>query len=80
MLKLDRKSFEACMSTNAHMPEIEKDIESAKQLGIDATPSFVLGRTTANGVKGVVVRGMKPFADFEKEINAILNQDVSLRH
>jgi len=72
VLELDRKSFEACLSSNAHMDEIEKDMESAEQLQIDGTPSFVLGRTTAHGVEGVVLRGLMPFAQFETQINAVL--------
>ena len=76
-LDLDRKTFEACMSSNAHMPEIEKDMESATQLQIEATPSFVLGRTTANGVEGVVLSGIMPFAQFETQINAVLKDSLS---
>jgi protein-disulfide isomerase len=72
-LDLDRKRFEACMSSNAHVAEIEEDMESASQLQIDGTPSFVLGRTKAHSVDGVVLRGIMPFAEFEAQINAALN-------
>jgi protein-disulfide isomerase len=77
-LALDRKAFESCMSSNAHMPEIEQDVQAAERLGINATPSFVLGRTAGGAVEGIVLAGVRPLAQFRAEINRVLS-DVSTR-
>jgi protein-disulfide isomerase len=76
-LDLDRKKFEGCMTSNAHLAEIEQDIESAGRLEIEGTPSFVLGATKGSTVDGIVLRGIMPFAEFETHINAVLNDKVA---
>jgi len=76
-LNLDRNKFEACMSSNSHIAEIEEDIESAGRLDIEGTPSFVLGTTKEKSVDGIVLRGIMPFAKFEAEINAVLNEKLA---
>ena len=38
------------------------------KLGIEGTPSFVLGRTTPTGVNGVLVVGAQPFQVFDAKI------------
>ncbi|MBK5291211.1 MAG: DsbA family protein, partial [Acidobacteriia bacterium] len=70
---LDRKAFEACMSSGKHLGQIQSDIQTAKELKIEGTPSFVLGKSTSTGVNGIVVNGFLPYDQFEKRIQAVLS-------
>ena len=69
---LDRKRFEACVSSNRHQADIDQDIASARQLNFEGTPSFVLGRTTSAGVEGVTVVGAVPFEEFAARIDRFI--------
>ncbi len=65
--KLDVRKLEACLSANTHVGDLQSDIESAAALRIYATPTFILGRTTQQGVEGVVIQGAQPYEVFESE-------------
>jgi protein-disulfide isomerase len=72
-LKLDLKAFNACLSANQHDAEIKADMEDARRAGVEGTPSFVLGRTTASGIEGVLIVGAQPFDLFDAKIKALLD-------
>ncbi len=74
---LDRKRFEECVSSGLHQIRIDQDIASAKQLGLQGTPSFVVGRTTPTGVEGVVISGALPYEEFQARIAQIIGSDAS---
>ncbi len=70
-LGLDPATFGACMAESDHPTAIRRDIQQATDLGITATPIFVLGRY--NGATGTVeviqqIRGAKPFSVFQAAI------------
>lgn len=53
--------------------EITADIDAASAIGIEGTPSFVIGKLDAQGnVKGEVVVGAQPLASFEKIVDKYL--------
>jgi len=62
---LDMTAFRACASSGRFKQAIEKDAAEAGRLNISGTPSFVIGKTTAEGVDGTVVVGAQPLAVFE---------------
>lgn len=68
---LDQAKFEACMSSGRYIATIQKDIDEAASLQIRGTPTFVIGRSTADGVDGVTLVGALPFAAFEAKILAV---------
>jgi protein-disulfide isomerase len=41
-------------------------------VGISATPSFVIGKTTAGAMEGVRVIGAMPFASFDAKLKEVL--------
>jgi protein-disulfide isomerase len=45
--------------------------EGAK-LGIDGTPTFVIGRTTPAGIEGPMIVGALPYAQFDAKLRELL--------
>jgi len=71
-LKLDMGAFTPCATSTRFDADIKRDLDVAMKLGIEGTPSFVLGRTTPTGVTGVLVIGAQPFQAFEAKIKELL--------
>lgn len=76
-LYLDVAKFSACLDSQKYKSEVQKDIDQAGSLGIIATPAFVLGKTTAEGVDGVKFLGAVPYATFDARIRELLAPDVA---
>jgi protein-disulfide isomerase len=71
-LKLDMTAFAPCIAGTRHDAEINADMEAARSLGIEGTPSFLLGRTTVDTLDGVLVIGAVPFEVFDAKIEELL--------
>lgn len=70
---LNAATIKACAETEEVKKEIAADIEAANSIGIEGTPSFVIGTLDEQGnVKGEVVVGAQPLASFEKIIDKYL--------
>jgi len=55
--------------------EVKADFEAAKQLGAKATPSFVVGKTTASGeIEGFFIEGAASFPIIQAIIDPLLKQ------
>jgi protein-disulfide isomerase len=72
LIKLDEKIFAECIASTRHMKAIDKDIADAGKAGLSGTPSFVIGKTTADVIKGEVVRGALPLSALETHIKKYL--------
>lgn len=72
-LKLDLPKFNACVAANTYAAQIAKDQQEGAAAGVSGTPSFVIGRTSARGLTGVRMVGAQPFAVFDAQIRAVLN-------
>lgn len=70
-LHLNAAQFKACLASGKYKASIGKDAAEAATLNIAGTPSFVVGRTTAEGVDGVVVVGALPYAAFEAKFKEV---------
>lgn len=62
---LDVKAFGACLTSGKHREAVRSQIAEAGALGIQGTPSFIVGKTTPEGVEGVIVVGALPLENFE---------------
>jgi protein-disulfide isomerase len=72
---LDVTAFDACVASDKEDAAIRRDIAEAQKLGISGTPAFLIGRTDPKSSKLTIlaaVRGARPFADFETEIDKLL--------
>lgn len=70
-LGLDKDKFTACINdTNKFKDQIEDDTKAGNDAGISGTPGFVIGILGDDGsVKGELLAGAYPFADFESAIS-----------
>lgn len=72
-LKLNAADFRACTGSTKYDAEIQADTEQGAKIGMEGTPTFVLGKTGANGIEGPVIVGAQPYAVFDlklKELSA----------
>ena len=72
-LGLDVEGLQACIDSGRHEAAIRQDVAAAQAAGLTGTPSFVLGRATANGVEGVKIVGAVPYAVFDAKIQELLS-------
>lgn len=71
-LKLDMKAFSACAKSTRFDAAIMQDMKDARAINVEGTPTFVLGRTSAEGLDGIVLVGAQPFAAFDAKIRELL--------
>jgi protein-disulfide isomerase len=66
---LDAARLEECAATAETAEAVRKEMEEAKAAGIEATPTFVLGKAKGGKVMGLKIVGAQPLASFEAEID-----------
>jgi protein-disulfide isomerase len=70
---LDIGAFQKCMEKPDSKIEMEGDISYGDQLGIRATPSFLIGRVEGNKLENAkLITGAAPLEKFVKEIEDLL--------
>jgi predicted DsbA family dithiol-disulfide isomerase len=58
-----------------YLPEIKEGFAAAQSIGINGTPSFVLGKVTGEYLDGYRIVGAQPLAAFESVSKEILAGD-----
>ena len=64
-LEIDMEEFTTCVDGNRYEDTIQENIDVARRQRINSTPSFV--------INGRTVSGARPFADFQQQIETLLN-------
>src|SRR5262245_183304 len=75
-LGLDVKSFQQCLDSNKHSARIRQDLVDAQKVGVQATPSFLLGMAEPGGSSVRVVKmiaGARPYPVFREAIGRLLS-------
>ncbi len=67
-LKMDEKAFKTCVESEKYKNAVQTDVMEAMKIGATGTPTFVVGKSTPDGVDGEVVVGALPLQLFEKKI------------
>src|SRR5471030_495891 len=67
-LKMDTKTFRACVEGEKYKNVVQTDVLEAMKIGASGTPTFVIGKSTANGVEGEVMEGAMPLSMFEQKL------------
>lgn len=67
-LHLDMNGFRACQSAEKYAGDIQKDLAAASSLGVNATPTFVIGKTAKDKIEGLRVAGALNYPSFESII------------
>ena len=71
-LKLDATPFSACTATTKYDAEIQAELQEGTKLGIEGTPTFVIGRTTPAGIEGPMIVGALPYSQFDLKLKELL--------
>ncbi len=72
---MDVGKFRACVESGKYTKPVSESVARMEQLGVDSTPTFLVGLTPAPGqqMKIVkVVRGALPFSEFKSTIDGLL--------
>ena len=69
---LDHPKLLADIASGKHSGEIQEDMAAAQTVGITGTPSFVLGTSDGQIIRGERIVGAKAFAYFESKIRALM--------
>src|SRR5450432_1782184 len=67
-LKMDTKTLRACVESEKYKNVVQTDVLEAMKIGASGTPTFVIGKSTANGVEGEVMEGAMPLSMFEQKL------------
>ena len=71
-LKLNTAAFNKCFADpTKFQADISKDMAEAASVGITATPSFVIGKTSAGPMNGVRVIGAQSYAAFDAKLKEL---------
>lgn len=70
-LKMDTLAFRGCIESQKYKDAVQTDLLEALKIGAEATPTFVLGKSTAQGVDGELMVGAQPYAEFVKAISKL---------
>lgn len=73
-LQLNTSLFTACLSDAAQKKEVTDDLAYASTVGADATPTFFVGKSTGQTIKGERLVGAYPLTSFETLIEKYLSQ------
>lgn len=72
---IDRTAFEQCLDSGRHQARVETAARVASDVGARATPTFVIGRTEANGqVRGELLVGAKSYDAFAAVFDRLLGK------
>jgi protein-disulfide isomerase len=66
-LYLDIPVFQTCIDRGQYDSRVQATAKQAATLSIQGTPTFVIGKSTPDGVDGNVLIGAMPYANFEAE-------------
>lgn len=75
-LGLDVPSFKQCLDSNKYAIKIRQDLAEAQKVGLQATPSFLLGIAEPDGSSVKVVKmiaGAHPYPVFKEAIDSLLS-------
>jgi protein-disulfide isomerase len=71
-IALDAGTFRSCVESDTHLAAIRGSAQGAAAIGINGTPSFVVGTVTGDTLVGVRIVGAQPYPVFEKAIRESL--------
>jgi protein-disulfide isomerase len=70
-LKMDVKAFRACVESQKYKNAVQTDVMEAMKIGANGTPTFVVGKSTPDGVDGELVVGAQPYPMFDQKLKEL---------
>ncbi|NOU00335.1 MAG: DsbA family protein [Gallionella sp.] len=71
-ISLNAENFKTCMADDVRLKAISDEASYINSLGVNGTPSFVLGKSVGDSVEGRKIVGAQPLEVFEGAINELL--------
>jgi protein-disulfide isomerase len=71
-LRLDVPRFRECLTSNKYQAAIDRNAAQASSVGVQGTPTFIIGRTAHGQLDGVLIAGAIPYGDFAATIDRLL--------
>ena len=70
---LNEGEFDACLDQGKYAEVVSENFAAGRGAGVTGTPSFFIGKTTADGtIEGVNLRGALPTANYRRVIDELL--------
>jgi protein-disulfide isomerase len=70
-LKMDVPKFRTCIESEKYKNAVQSDVMEAMKIGANGTPSFVIGKSTPEGVDGELMVGAMPYGMFDDKLKAL---------
>jgi len=70
-LKLDTNALNTCIESGKYKNAVQTDVLEAMKIGANGTPTFVIGKSTPDGVDGELLVGALPFALFDAKLKEL---------
>ena len=70
-LKLDLKTFASCTASGKYDADIQSEEVEGFRLGVEGTPTFLLGKTQPDSVEGPMIVGALPYALFDAKLKEL---------
>lgn len=70
-LKLDLKAFAVCTASSRYDADIQAEEAEGFQLGVQGTPTFLLGKTQPDSLEGPMIVGALPYALFDQKLKEL---------
>ncbi|HEY2017255.1 MAG TPA: thioredoxin domain-containing protein [Bryobacteraceae bacterium] len=67
-LKMNTAALRTCIETEKYKNAVQTDVMEAMKIGANATPTFVIGKSTPEGVDGELVVGALPYVMFDSKL------------
>ncbi len=67
-LKMDTGALRTCVEGEKYKNAVQTDVMEAMKIGANATPTFVIGKSTPEGVDGELMVGAMPFVMFDMKL------------
>jgi protein-disulfide isomerase len=70
-LKMDTTKLRTCVESEKYKNSVETDVMEAMKIGATGTPTFVVGKSTPEGVDGEVMIGAQPYQMFDAKLKEL---------
>jgi protein-disulfide isomerase len=70
-LKLDTIALRVCIESSKYKDPVQRDVLEAMKIGANGTPTFIVGKSTGNGVDGDLVMGAMPYSIFDAKLKEL---------
>jgi len=73
-MKLDSRAFAACAASTTFDADIRADMQEGLKIGVEGTPTFVIGRSAPTSVEGPMIVGALAYTQFDAKLKELLTK------